>query len=114
MSSLEVKVLEIRDEGTFIPVVCVNMNSSNAAAAYYLRCAGYPNDDRPNIMVTSISADGGPAWNDPYGWGGRTYPVAHNHIIDNWHTLTDGDVIDVQFILEETTTKKTSERFHNG
>jgi len=71
---------------------------------------GYPCDGRPNIGVTRLSANGDPFWNDPYGWKGRTMPVAHNYIIENWEEIRDGDVIDVEFILGETTVKKVSER----
>jgi hypothetical protein len=114
---MHVKILEIRDEGTLIPVLCIDMNPAldfrghNETQRHYLRRCGYPCDGQPNIAITHLSAGGQPCWNDPYGWGGRTYPVAHNYIIENWKTLADGDVIDVQFILGETAVKKTSERF---
>ena len=60
--------------------------------------------------------DDGKATNDPYKWeslglGPRTMPVAHNYIIENWHDLRDGDVVDVEFILGESSAPKTSERF---
>jgi len=114
---MEVKILEVRDAGTFFAVACINMNPSSIATdgyeaqLYHLRRVGYPCDGRPNIAISHLSAGGGPFWNDPYGWGGRTYPVAHNYIIDHWRELRDGDVIDVEWILGETITKKTSERF---
>lgn len=122
---MQVKLLEVRDEGTFIPILAVNMNpgdrthdmrleAANAweARRYLLRRVGYPCDGRPNIVVTYLSADGQPAWSDPYGWTnrGRTIPVAHNWIIDHWHELHDGSVVDVQFILGETAAPKLSER----
>ncbi len=113
---MKVKTLEVRDEGTFIPVLCVDMNYDNEDQRYLLRRCGYPCDGRPNILMTNLSADGTPAWNDPYGWGGRTRPVAHNWIIENWDTLKDGDVVDVSFILGETSKPKISERenYHAG
>jgi len=108
------KALEIRDEGTFIPMLAVDMNPSLddtfSGQHYLLRRCGYPCDGRPNILITRLSADGTPAWNDPYGWGGRTFPVAHEWIIEHWNELRDGDVVDVQFILGETTAPKISER----
>ncbi len=107
---MKVKVLEVRDEGTFIPMLCVDMNHDNNAQHYLLRRCGYPCDEHPNILITRLSADGTPAWNDPYAWGGRTFPVAHDYIIKNWETLKDGDVVDVSFILGETTKPKISER----
>ena len=109
-------ILEIRDEGTFIPVVAIDMNpdvelnDASRAQRYFLRRCGYPCDGRPNVAISHLGADGRPMWNDPYAWGGRTYPVAHKFIIENWEKLRDGDVVDVQFILGETTAPKTSER----
>ena len=104
----------MRDRGTLIPLLCIDMNPGTGPFAmtqrHYLRRSGYPCNGRPNIAVTHLSADGKPFWNDPYGWGGRTYPVAHNYIIKNWEEIRDGDVIDVEFILGETTVKKVSER----
>lgn len=107
---MEVKCLEVRDEGTFIAVVAINMNPTNEEQRYLLRRCGYPCDGRPNIAISELGASGRPMWNDPHAWGGRTYPVAHDWIIKAWDTLKDGDVIDVQFIIGETTKRKVSER----
>jgi hypothetical protein len=106
---MQTKIIEIRDRATFIPVLCVDMNAEAHEERYYLRCCGYPNDGRPNILMTR--ADGnGPASNDPYSWGGRTYPVAHDYIINHWPELKSGDVVDVEFILGESAAPKVSER----
>jgi hypothetical protein len=113
---METKILEIRDARTFIAVLCVNMQSSgDAARHYYLRRYGYPCDGRPNIGMTTLSADGDPFCNDPYGWNNRarTRPMAHKYIIEHWEELKDGDVVDVQFILGETDIPKISERLSN-
>jgi hypothetical protein len=107
---MKVKTLELRDSGTFIPMLCVDMNPDNEGQRYLLWRCGYPCDRWPNILMTRLAADGTPAWNDPYGWGGRTFPVAHNYIIENWEALRDGDVVDVSFILGETAAPKVSER----
>lgn len=114
---MKVKTLELRDEGTFIPILCVDMNPDialtgvNEAQRYLLRRCGYACDLRPNIIMTRLSGDG-QATNDPYSWkgGARTFPVAHNYIIENWEKLKDGDVVDVSFILGETSETKVSER----
>lgn len=127
---MEVKLLEVRDEGTFIAMLCVNMNpgaleptdrlldgdelkASFAARdnrLYLLRRCGYPCDGRPNIAITPLDAGGRPCWNDPYAWGGRTFPVAHKYIIENWDGLRDGNVVDVEHILGITQAPKASER----
>lgn len=107
--------LEIRDEGTFIPALAVDMNpvgdqwAVGEAQRYLLRRCGYACDGRPNVILTRLDGHG-KATNDPYEWGGRTWPVAHLYIIEHWHKLKDGDVVDVQFILGETKEPKRSER----
>lgn len=114
---MKAKALEIRDEATFIPALAVDMNPSveehlapkeTEGQRYLLHRCGYSCDGRPNIILTRLSGDG-QATNDPYAWGGRTWPVAHNYIIEHWDELRDGDVVDVSFILGETPTKKISE-----
>jgi hypothetical protein len=103
------KALELRDENTFIAILCVDMNPSNGEQRYLLRRCGYACDGRPNIIMTRLDGSG-QATNDPYAWGGRTYPVAHDWIIEHWDELADGDVVDVQWILGETAERKRSER----
>ncbi len=113
---MQAKALEIRDEGTMICALAVDMNPQTnvghifKAQHYLLRRCGYPCDGRPNIGITHLSADGDPFRNDYYSWGGRTFPVAHKYIIEHWAELKDGDVVDVQFILGETKAPKVSER----
>lgn len=122
---MNVKLLELRDEATFVPLLCVDMNlppdkpneyanaalESYVAQLYLLRRCGYPCDGRPNIAITHLRCSGDKCSNDPFYWGGRSFPVAHKFIIENWDTLKDGDVVDVQFILGETPEPKVSERF---
>lgn len=108
------KCLEIRDEGTFIPVVAIATTSANDEQQYLLRRSGYSCDGSPVILVKlNCSGCDRNATYDPYGWGGnsRTLTVAHQHIESHFGDLKDGDVVDVQFILKEKPTKKVSERF---
>jgi hypothetical protein len=108
------KALELRDDSTFIPILCVDMNptrmgtSDYAPTRYLLRRCGYPCDGKPNIMLTELA--GGLATNDPSIWSDRTFAVAHKWIIAHWWDIHPGDVIDVEFILGETKEKKKSER----
>jgi hypothetical protein len=114
---MKAKALELRDEGTFIALLAVDMNPilepgpQYAAQRYLLRRVGYPCDCRPNILITKLAGDGSKATNDPYYWGDRTMANAHRYIIEHWNDLKDGDVVDVQFILGETPAPKASERF---
>jgi hypothetical protein len=113
MKQITSKVLEIRDEGTFIAVVAIQMLAANETQAYYFRRCGYPADGT-SIMLMCLYD--GKATNDPYAWsalhmGPRTMGAAHNWIIDHYADLVDGEVIDVQVILGETAKPKISERF---
>lgn len=115
---MNTKAFEIRDIGTFIPVVGVLMVPSFETDAYIpekylLRRAGY-GFDSPLVLLCRMEASGTDrnATYDPYAWGdgARTMIVAHDYIQKNWEDLTSGDVIDVQFILKETEQPKPSER----
>ena len=48
---MKAKALEIRDRGTFIPALAVDMNPSNGAQRYLLRRCGYACDDAPNVIL---------------------------------------------------------------
>jgi hypothetical protein len=85
---MEVKCLEIRDDGTFIPVICIRPVPANEAQRYLLRRDGYR--------------------------GTRTKKQAHHWIAEHWREIKDGDVIDVEYILGERPTKKISERCDHG
>lgn len=108
---MKTKLLEVRDRMTFIPVLCIDVNEDvSVLRSYLLRRCGYACDGHPNIVMTRLSADGTPCWSDPYGWADRTFVVAHNYIIEHWHEIDDGGVVDVEFILGETAAPKVSER----
>jgi hypothetical protein len=83
------------------------------AEFYLLRRAGF-GFALPPVMLCRLNADGGihQASCDEYDWGtARTLGAAHLHIRENWQSLKSGDVIDVEYILKETSTPKKSERF---
>jgi len=110
---LDTKIFEVRDEGTHITLVAICMQPHrirmNKAEIYCLRRAGYGWDLR---LILCTDAHGSvKAECDPYNWSraGRSIPHAHSYIQENWDKLQSGDVIDVQFILNETETAKESE-----
>jgi hypothetical protein len=117
MGMLETKLFEVRDEGTFIPVLAVRVapdeltyasrDYNSAGTRYLIRRAGYGGGQ---VIMTRLDASGGPAYCDPYLWPDfRTYRIAHLHITEHWKDLESGDVVDVQFILRETGAPKRSE-----
>lgn len=118
---METKAFEIRDKGTFIPVITIQLRDASAffkeereAREHYLmRRAGFNLTEEPfAVLLVRMDADGSArqASCDPYSWGGRTFPVAHKYIEENWNDLKSGDVVDVEFILGESSKPKTSER----
>lgn len=119
---MQTLLLEIRDKHTFIPVLAVRMgpetheepNDHWQEEEYLMRRAGYNLREDPfSVIVCKLEASGCDrnATYDPFSWGpARTMQVAHSWIVQNWEGLRSGDVIDVEFILGETTTRKQSER----
>lgn len=108
---MEIKCLEIRDANTFIPVICIRPVPDNEAQRYLVCRDGYRGDETERCIIMIDAQCRGVAY-DPYDWvkDTRTKRTAHAHIEQNWADLRDGDVIDVEFILGEATTKKSSER----
>lgn len=104
---MEVKLLEVRDRATFLPVFAMAATPSNEGQRYLLSRAGYGNEP---VCIIVGRLRGGTVSYDLYSWGDRTMATAHDYINKHFNELKDGDVIDVEFILGETTTKKTSER----
>ncbi len=112
---MEVKMLEIRDAGTFIPALCIRPVPENEGQRYLLRRDGYWGDEDERCIIVVKAQCRGCSY-DPYNWPNdpRTMPNAHYYIEHNWHDLQDGDVIDVEYILGESQTKKKSERETTG
>lgn len=107
---MKTKTFEVRDRRTFIPVFAIQMQPDNEGQHYLLRCAGYSCQFEDTIVMVGYLHKGG-CNHDPYDWGGsRTMKIAHDYIEKNFNELSDGDVIDVEFILGETGTPKESER----
>lgn len=105
---MEIKLFEIRDDGTFIPAMAVLITFKESdSEAYLLKRAGYATSV-PCVLLSKIK--GGPMTYDPSAWGGRTMATAHKYIIERWNDLESNAVIDVEFILGETTYPKTSDR----
>jgi hypothetical protein len=104
------KALEIRDRGTFIPVVAVRLQAKGEGDGYLLRRAGLGEPGSHGIALVNLQSGEGHI--DPHHWGNqtRTMPVAHEHIDAHWDELVGGDVVDVEFILGQSAAPKPSER----
>lgn len=104
---MEVKLLEVRDDGTRIAVMATRMASDVPAEQHLLRSVGFPLTGL-EVALTYLSGERASSV-DPYFWGNRTMMVAHEYIRENFATLTSGDVVDVEFIKGERATPKASE-----
>ena len=105
-----VKTFEVRDRATFIPMLAVKLESDCKADQYLLQRAGYSRD-HVYIMLCGLNGGIDRATSDPFDYpsDARTRPVAHKFIEANFDALESGAVVDVEFILGETTEAKLSE-----
>lgn len=109
-----IKLFEIRDRATFIPVYAFRarpLTPDNEAERYLLARAGYgPVGDSECVIVGRLAGHG--AQCDPFEWqtGARTLTTAHQFIEAHFDELETGAVIDVEFILGETSAPKITER----
>ncbi len=116
---MESKLFEIRDAATFIPVLAVRLNPNREEERYLLGRTGYGitvEQQGKYVVVFKLAGGVNLASCDTNEWGEspRTVPVAHRYIIEHWAELMSGDVIDVEFILGETSSPKESERVGEG
>ena len=124
---MDVKMIEIRDRATFIPAIAIRLRNRTPREFYLLRRAGYSREQiggpeeipgklahglEPYVLL--MKADGDRVQYDPYSWADRTFRTAHMHLIEHWHEVESGAVVDVQFILGETIEPKQSEEVTVG
>jgi hypothetical protein len=112
---METKTFEVRDSGTFMPVLAIRLNPACEEDRYLLGRAGFgtrPEDQGRYVVLVALEKD--EATYDSHKWlanGTRTLHVAHDFIRDHWSDLPSGAVVDVEHILGERITVKISERF---
>lgn len=113
-SAAEVKFLEIRDSMTFIPAMAVLLSQrdvESVAGRWLLSRAGLVSHSHRWVMLTKLETDETHCCYST--WSNRTMEIAHKFIRDNWDSILDGEVIDVEHILGITEEKKSSERLLN-
>lgn len=110
----EVKLFEVRDEGTFIPVIAVRPSYDASAAEQYLWArSGYGarlDDQHTYVLLAPVMSNRGALTSDVMAHGSRTLQVAHQHIKDRWDDLRSGDVVDVEYIVGQRPAPRLSER----
>lgn len=110
------KYFEIRDRGTFIPAIAIQLKPTNEAERYLAATAGYgtsPESQACYVLLARLDCGGNAINYDEHKWTGgtRTMRIAHRHIRDNWDSLNSGDVVCVEYIVGERDAPKDSQRF---
>lgn len=111
MTATETKFFEVRDSGTHIPIMATLLTKGESWWCYQMRRAGWgPETKQVFVVVNLLTME---SQYDNQEWKSRrTMPNAHRFIEENWETLTSGDVIDVEYILGDTTVKKITEEIN--
>jgi len=105
------KTFEVRDKGTFIPVLAVSMETDNETDRFIIGRGGFGKSVQEQAKyVILINLVNFISTYDHYNWNSETLTVAHAHIIQHFHDMNTGDVIDVEYIMGLSETQKISER----
>lgn len=105
------KTFEIRDRGTFIAVLAVQLEAETVADHFLIARSGFgrtPEVQSEYILLYKLCNDGF-ATHDAYTWKDSTTQEAHRYINKNFNTLESGAVIDCEFLRGETEEPKKSE-----
>lgn len=95
------KMFEIRDRATCIPVWAIRMLPDSQEEVFLMKQCGY-GFSYPCIMLISIEAPWHSArCSDEWRSSPRTMPIAHKYIEDHFDELKSCEVIDVEFIEKE-------------
>jgi len=105
---MKTKMFEIRDLATTIPVIAIKTQGDTLGEYAHFKRSGWGNNS-----IILIKHNGEVIANyDPFIWienGTRTLFEAHKYIEQHFDELENFAVIDIEFILGETKTKKESE-----
>jgi cold shock CspA family protein len=104
----EVKMFEVRDKATCIPVMAVHCHKQEMQpqAAYLMSRSGWTESQQ---FIYIMNTKSGIANYNAGNWDSNTMFIAHNYIETGFHELNDGQVIDVEFIQGFTKEPKASE-----
>lgn len=113
------KLFQVRDRATNMSVMAVKLGDEESSYEnHILAHAGYgldPKERSEGNYVILVDLNGGriAACGDPFSWEfispGRTLREAHLYLLTHFDELQSGDVIDVEYINNETDTCKTFE-----
>jgi hypothetical protein len=105
---MEIKLIEVRDRGTFIPALAMRVTSTgDVAGDWLLRRGGFSLNGASIILMRLTDCE---TQYDPYDWANRTMQT-HVWLLEHFEGLAHGAVIDVEYILGGRSAPKVSERF---
>lgn len=105
MNKMHIKMFEVRDVATMIPIMAIKVNGSTDQDKYL---AGRANLLDGDIIVIDIHKEFATSISDNHERY-RTLKVAHNHLDRYFDSLENGSVIDIEFILGEKDVEKRPE-----
>jgi|ERR1019366_812404 hypothetical protein len=106
---MKTKIIEIQGKTFKTVALATQMLGDNKAQSECLRTAGFTeNKSFPSVVLLLLDKNKQVATNNPYNWEKLGYEPqtmlkAHTHIIERFTELSDGDIVDVESILRETT-----------
>lgn len=98
----QVKVIEVRDRATLIVMVATKVKNSPL-----LRLCGFDRDCDP-VIINKLNGSF-EAGIDQWTFQNDRTKEAVKHIIENFDSLQDRDVVDIEYILGEVTQPKVSQ-----
>lgn len=113
----QIKLFEVRDRGTFLPCMAIQLSCAvnklggyNEDERYLLSRAGFGKTyhQQEKYVLLNILGENN-IFYETHVWTNRTRLIAHEYIRDHWDELESGQVIDVEYILGETDAPKVSE-----
>jgi len=107
---MKAKAFEIRDIGTLMPAVAIQLTPENEAERFLMRRAGWSLTDEPHHILLG-RLDGGKFVYDEYEMQhNSTFFTSIPYIREHFDELESGQVICTEFIRGERETPKQSER----
>lgn len=107
------KTIEIRDKGTFVPALAVKLTPSNEQDRYLLARCGFglkPEEQSSFVLLMGLQSHPERVTYNPYDWGNnRSRFCAHKWLIEHFDEIESGAVVDVEYILGESSVPKVSE-----
>lgn len=118
---MEIKAIEIRDAGTFVPALAIRPIPYSEMERRLLERAGFGDTwERQGEYVILVHVASGLAKHDPWEWPGsmgRTMHVAHRALLGGdaevasfaFEDIESGAVLDVEYLLGLSAAPKRSE-----